>query len=107
MIAEPRGGTDFAERDAHFLQSIANIVSTFLQRERLHADARLVDANPAAERVLGASTAALRRRSSQRVGITNTAGTRTEDVRSARGSIGAAAAEPDSINHDSRTGVLG
>ncbi len=95
IVVSAREGCRFVEPDVHFLQSIANIVSAFIQRQhfeararrrerwlrayfdrspdlvlRLDAQSQILDANPAAALLLGASVHALRGQSSRRLGLT-------------------------------------
>jgi PAS domain S-box-containing protein len=94
IVALPPDGGTFTPRDFHFLQAVANVASAFIQRQcldararrrerwlrayferspdvvlRLDEQARFLDANPAAERILGVSASALRGQSSERLGM--------------------------------------
>jgi len=98
IAATPAVGAVFGPREEHFLQSIANVLTAFLHRERLDArskrrerwlrayferspdmvlrldsEARILDANPAAERAIGAPAASLRGQSSRCLGLSDQA----------------------------------
>jgi PAS domain S-box-containing protein len=97
IVATPSGAR-FEARDTHFLQAVANIISAMVHRERLDvrarrrarwlrayfdrspdvvlrldAQARVLDINPAGERMTGTPAGVLRGRSSQHLGLSDSA----------------------------------